>query len=150
MFQRRDPLCRWTKPWVVWAGESLLLFSEPEQGEQYKITGILHGLFPLCFVLFAKGAGGGLIAAEINCLPVLLFFEPFQCPFLWLDWFLRADSYLDYFLIHANTLHGKFHAPIQLLSLCPSAVVAGGFSPLPQRDLVLQQISLLNISVLLM
>lgn len=43
------------KTWVVWAGEVLLPFSAPEQGEQYEITGIFQGLFPLCFVLFAKG-----------------------------------------------------------------------------------------------
>lgn len=43
------------KPWVVWTGEGLLPFSAPELGEQSKITSIFQWLFPLCFVLFAKG-----------------------------------------------------------------------------------------------
>lgn len=43
------------KLWVVWAGEGLLPFSAPELSEQYKITTIFQGLFPLCSALFAKG-----------------------------------------------------------------------------------------------
>lgn len=69
MLQKRDALCRQTKA-VGWRKSAAL--HAPEQGEEYKITGILQGLFLLCFVFFTKGTRD-LMAAEMNCLPVLFF-----------------------------------------------------------------------------
>lgn len=104
--------------------------------------------YSLCALFCLQKETGNLMLVKMNYLPLLLFLSQ-KCTFLWLDWFPRAGSHLEYFLTHVGTLHSKIHAPIQLMSICPSAAVAEGFSPLPQKDLVLQQISLLDISVLL-
>lgn len=76
------------------------------------------------------------MVVKINYLPLLPFLR-YECPFLWLDWFLRVDSHLDYFLTHAGTLHGKIHVPIQIMSTCVCAAVSRDFSPLPKNGLML-------------
>lgn len=94
--------------------------------------------YSLCALFNLQKETGSLMVVKMNYLPLFLFLSH-ECPFLWLDWFPRVDSHLDYFLTHVGTFHGRIHAPIELMSICTSAVVAGGCSPLPQKDLELQQ-----------
>lgn len=105
--------------------------------------------YSLCALFCLQKETGNLVVVKMNNVPLLLFLSH-ECLSLCLEWFLRVYSHLDCFLTHEGTLHGKIHAPIQLMSICTSAVVDGGFSHYPQKGLVLQQISLLDISVLVM